>query len=357
MSDSATQLLIQNLNQTLQTLPDRQCLWVVDENSADGIESCRPSNQLFAISNRVNVIQSLQSHGIQSLLADFNVQQAVDKLALRQIDAAFYRVSKEKAVCHHIINQAFDHLPIGGTLFLVGKKQEGIKTYIDKAKKLFGSHATLSKQKELYSITLEKGNNETSLYLDDQQYEQLRVACQDDHFEFFSKPGIFGWNKIDQGSAFLVAHLEGFMNALVTKESILDLGCGYGYLTLHANRLFKPRRLIATDNNITATMACEQNTIHYQIPFAQVITDHCGERLGEQFDVILCNPPFHQGFNVEGDLTELFLQQTNRLLNSSGKALFVVNEFIPLEAKAKPYFSRIEVIAQNRSFKLVSLAH
>ena len=26
----------------------------------------------------------------------------------------------------------------------------------------------------------------------------------------------------------------------------------------------------------------------------------------QQFDAIICNPPFHQGFNIEGALTENF---------------------------------------------------
>jgi 16S rRNA (guanine1207-N2)-methyltransferase len=44
-------------------------------------------------------------------------------------------------------------------------------------------------------------------------------------------------------------------------------------------------------------------------------------------------------------------------LNRSGQALFVVNNFIPLEQKAKAYFRYIDVLANNGSFKLVALAH
>lgn len=354
MPDSATLLLVQNLNQHLQSFPHKQCLWVVDENSADGIESCRAAPNLMSLSNRINVTRALTQRGVQSLLTDFNFQAAIKENKTTQIDAVFYRVSKEKAICHHVINQAFEHLPVGGTLFLAGRKQEGIKTYIDKAKALFGSQASISKQKDLYSITLNKIHQVAAQKLDDQQYDELRVTCQDDQFEFYSKPGIFGWNKIDQGSAFLVAHLEEFMHSLNRKDSILDLGCGYGYLTLHASR-FKPEKLVATDNSITATTACQHNILHHHIQNAQIITDHCAEQIRDHFDAVLCNPPFHQGFSVEGDLTDRFLRQTHRLLKPFGKALFVVNEFIPLENRATSYFSNTEMMAKNRSFKLVSL--
>ena len=62
-------------------------------------------------------------------------------------------------------------------------------------------------------------------------------------------------------------------------------------------------------------------------------------------------------FSVDGDMAVKFLSATKRLLNGSGQALFVVNNFIPLEQKAKAYFRYIDVLANNGSFKLVALAH
>ena len=82
-----------------------------------------------------------------------------------------------------------------------------------------------------------------------------------------------------------------------------------------------------------------------------------GDGIDEQFDTILCNPPFHSGFSVDDQLAVKFLSQTQRLLNRSGQALFVVNTFIPLEHKAKLFFERIDVVANNGSFKLISLKH
>ena len=88
-----------------------------------------------------------------------------------------------------------------------------------------------------------------------------------------------------------------------------------------------------------------------------MLATDAGDGIDEQFDTILCNPPFHSGFSVDDQLAVKFLSQTQRLLNRSGQALFVVNTFIPLEHKAKPYFERIDVVANNGSFKLISLKH
>jgi 16S rRNA (guanine1207-N2)-methyltransferase len=88
----------------------------------------------------------------------------------------------------------------------------------------------------------------------------------------------------------------------------------------------------------------------------QVIAGDAGDKIDQRFDTVLCNPPFHQGFAIDGDMSVKFLSATKRLVASTGQALFVVNTFIPLEQKAKAYFRYIEVLANNGSFKLVALS-
>ena len=87
----------------------------------------------------------------------------------------------------------------------------------------------------------------------------------------------------------------------------------------------------------------------------EVVADAVARQLAPGFDLILCNPPFHQGFSVDAALTDKFLRQTRRLLSAGGVAVFVVNQFIPLERAAEKYFRRIETAARNQSFKLIRL--
>ena len=87
----------------------------------------------------------------------------------------------------------------------------------------------------------------------------------------------------------------------------------------------------------------------------EVVADHIGASLTPGYDVILCNPPFHQGFDVERTLTESFLAASARLLKKRGQALFVVNSFIALEKVAGRYFGEVTAVADNKRFKLVLL--
>ena len=66
--------------------------------------------------------------------------------------------------------------------------------------------------------------------------------------------------------------------------------------------------------------------------------------------------PFHQGFKTDSRLTEKFLKSAAQHLKPSGRALFVVNQFVPLEKLAQPAFARCDKIFEANGFKLVVLS-
>jgi len=330
----------------LQHAPEPS-LWLADENLLGS--HLQPDPALRMISNRLDLVENARALGWQADWSDFDLSQYADGSVARVV----YRVSKEKSLVHHCLNEAWRVLRPGGELIVSGDKGEGIKGYLERAKKLFGSaeveKASGNCWRGRLCRTVLQGPT-----LDDRDYGQLRPTCRDQEFEYWSKPGVFGWDKIDRGSAFLIEHLDGFVTALPgAPESILDLGCGYGYLTLKAARL--GAHIVATDNNAAAIAACRRNVDVYGID-ADVIAASCGEGIDQRFALILCNPPFHAGFSVEDDLTERFLDATVRLLAPGGVAGFVVNRHIMLERRAADRFRRIETLATDGSFKLVLLA-
>ena len=344
MKDIALQLLQQSLNAN----GDQTAVWIADENvGANDIAAVHPVANLRMISNRYDVHLAAQSRGFTALLTDYDFSA----LAKASLDVIYYRVSKEKALVHYIINAAAEYLKTGGVLYLAGYKNEGIKTYSSKAaahvgelidKRRAGNGAMLA------SIRC-NGGSDTPLY--DQHYRQS-VSLPIGEISVASKPGLYGWNKIDKGSALLIEYLPAFIDQLAAKpRRVIDLGCGYGYLSIMANRLL-PADYIATDNNIAAVTLCRENFAKFNIA-GQVVLDDCAAGIDETVDLVLCNPPFHQGFDVDADLTTKFIAAARRLLHNGGNALFVVNSFIALEKKAAAVFSGITVMANSGSFKVL----
>lgn len=345
MIDAATRQLLHHLAAT--TGPT---LWFADEHiDAAAAAALAPRADLLAVSNRSDVVAALRARGATAQLADFD---AAPPAALQHVA---FRIAKEKALVHYAINRALELLPPGGTLFLSGYKNEGIKTYLEKAAQRAGGDCRTERDSGATAGIVVRGAA-LGPALPDQDYATLREVSFDPVGALWTKPGIFGWQKLDAGSTFLLEHLDAVWPT--APQRVLDLGCGYGYLTVQAARRWPAATFVATDNNVAAVAACARNIAQRGIR-GEAVADDCAAGLqataAHGFDAILCNPPFHQGFDVEGELTQRFLNATRRLLRRGGRALFVVNQFIPLEQKAAALFARVDAVARNRSFKLLAL--
>ena len=192
--------------------------------------------------------------------------------------------------------------------------------------------------------------------MDDKKYAQIRpIANSDSELIYHTKPGVFGWNKIDQGSLLLIEHLKSLYDEKMPPHKILDIGCGYGYLSINCALIFNSF-ITACDNNAAAVDTCRANFNFHNIDGA-VIATNCTDGIADHYDLIVCNPPFHNGFGVESDLTDRFLQGAKQRLAKGGIAVFVVNLHIPLERKAKSSFQQIETIANNQHFKVIVLTN
>ncbi|MCJ8339293.1 MAG: class I SAM-dependent methyltransferase [Pseudomonadales bacterium] len=328
-----------------------KALWVLDENPP--LNCPAATANIEVISNRYDVVELMQSRGYSARFSDFQFEQ----LQTHSYSRIFYRISKEKALAHHIINSAQKLLCNEGILTISGAKQEGIKGYIERTGNLYEHLETYKADKQNWAASYRQTGPLTQL-LDDKNYTALRLLSgtseNKNPIEFYSKPGVFGWNKIDAGSKLLLEHLEEVYRHRDKPEALLDIGCGYGYLSVCAAKLYQCS-VTATDNNAAAITACSYNLQHHQIEH-KVVATNCTAAVTEQFDLVLCNPPFHSGFQVENDLTEQFLLAAKQRLRKNAVAVFVVNLHIPLERKAKKLFSGIQTISDDRHFKIVLLS-
>ncbi len=303
---------------------------------------------LSLLSNRYDVVAAAKANNIESYFNDMDL-----KSCGKRFDVIAYRISKEKAVVHHLINQTPYHLKPGGQLMLCGYKSEGIKTYISKTEAYLGCKTALTKgprQLKLAHFSPQAVNDP----LDDKDYRKT-INITPDHTTLLSKPGQFGWNKIDQGSALLIEQFKQFLNTTTeAPNSLLDLGCGYGYLSIQAANL-GIESITATDNNAAAVESCRKNFQTHNVN-GDVVADDCASSIEGQFDVVLCNPPFHKGFDTTSDLTEKFIKSAKAHLKKTGTAFFVVNQFIPLEQVAATLFNSVETVFNDNHFKVIKLS-
>ncbi|WP_083610016.1 methyltransferase [Neptunomonas phycophila] len=339
MRDKAFDLLYQSFNPALPNT-----LWFVDENLIPEHAPAAMGNTRV-IANRYHIHRQLLNAGWHAEFSDFDCQG----LAPGSYDQIYLRIPKEKALAHYLINTASRLLAPTGSLILSGLKQEGIKGFFDRADTAGAQTERWKLDKETWAAAI---TFTQPITLDDKDYTALRPAVADTSFSFISKPGVYGWNKIDQGSQLLIEHLCDIIGQS-QPQSALDIGCGYGYLSLHTGKMLSIP-VTATDTNAAAIECCTANATQSNVNISAV-ADDCARHIDSVFDLVVCNPPFHSGFGVESQLTDRFLASAAQHLTPDGQAIFVTNLHIGIEKKAADYFSIVDTPVQTNHFKLIHL--
>jgi len=161
----------------------------------------------------------------------------------------------------------------------------------------------------------------------------------------WSQPGIFSWNRIDSGTALLLAQPWDPVGAGA------DLGCGLGILAEAAlkSRLVTMITLIDTDRRAIA--AARLNVTDSRARFLQHDLRRPPDLAGLDFAIM--NPPFHDGGAEEKGLGQAFIDTAARILRPGGVLRMVANLTLPYEAVLARAFSRVDKLAQEGGFKVL----
>ena len=138
------------------------------------------------------------------------------------------------------------------------------------------------------------------------------------NFVFASDNGVFSKNKIDFASLFLV---KTFL-ALNKKDinSILDIGCGYGFIGITLSKILG-KHVDMVDVNKRAVHLCEMNILENDVDAKAFVSDVYSE-VSNKYDLIISNPPTHAG----KDVLMSFLKGGLERLNKDGELWFVISK-------------------------------
>lgn len=161
---------------------------------------------------------------------------------------------------------------------------------------------------------------------------------------YWTQAGLFGWNKIDSGSALLAAHLpEGLAGTAA------DFGCGYGYLTCKLMQKNPSLSITAIDADRRAVKCATLNCQGAEGVWTD-LTQNWGDGL---FDHIVMNPPFHMGKFTDSDIGAGFIRTAANALNKGGRLYMVANRHLPYESVLSALFSSVKTIADKNGFKVI----
>lgn len=106
--------------------------------------------------------------------------------------------------------------------------------------------------------------------------------------------GCFSYGTLDTASRLLASTMV--INA---DDSVLDWGCGYGFLGVMAAKLEPSCSVTMVEVNERAAELSRKNLIENQVSNAEVLHGAAPDALGDRtFDTIISNPPFSLGREV-----------------------------------------------------------
>lgn len=167
----------------------------------------------------------------------------------------------------------------------------------------------------------------------------------EDDLTVASFPGVFSSDHLDIGTRFLKEHIP-----TNRKGTILDLGCGSGILGLSAKKLNPDAEVILTDLSYLAVDSAKESFKLNNFEGSFHVMDCLKGYATDSVDIILCNPPFHQGNRVVTDVAIDMFKQSRKVLRRGGSLIVVANKHLGYHKKLRATFHNLKKVAENEKF-------
>lgn len=176
------------------------------------------------------------------------------------------------------------------------------------------------------------------------ELRKLSFKYKDIVFSFFSDNGVFSKDKIDYASTLLIDTF--IKNSNSEKKTLLDVGCGYGFLGIVAGKVLNIKTEFI-DINKRAVHLCNMNIKENGVDGVSY-ESNIYECVKNKYDYIITNPPIRAGKDV---VLKILLEAKN-YLNEDGELWFVINKNQGAKSTKKVLEEcyNIEVMAKSKGF-------
>ena len=277
-------------------------------------------------------------------------------------DLVLLTIPKERRFSRTLLLAAWQALRPGGTLLLSGPTRRGAKAVITDAGRLFVGARVVGYRHHQRVASCTRG--EAGHHLLPETFQQAGIALGTSHtFEvqqplgtltLETHPGIFSWEALDEGTSLLLEHME-----ITPGMRIWDVGCGYGVIGLSAAQA-GASQIWMSDINLLAIDYAQRNAVrnhldhHVRVfPADGVDPPQLVSPEPVSFDLVISNPAFHQGQNVDRTMANQLITQASTVLAPNGKLVIVANRFLNYNQIMQSNFQHVTRLVENPRFHLL----
>lgn len=246
-----------------------------------------------------------------------------------------------------LLARAVSQAEPGGVVVACAANNEGARSMQDDLARLTGPVHSLSKRHCRVSWTAPLGEQVDPVLL--AEWRALDAPRPIVEGRFRSRPGLFAWDRIDAASALLAECLPADLAGRAA-----DIGAGWGYLS--AELLARCPRITALDlyeAEARALALARENLAGARVPLGFHWQDVAAGLSDSGYDVMISNPPFHQGHADDPDLGRAFIASAARALKAGGRFWLVANRHLAYEQTLARSFASVRTVREQEGFKVI----
>lgn len=185
----------------------------------------------------------------------------------------------------------------------------------------------------------------------------IKYKIENQKFEFVTDNGVFSKTKVDFGTdVMLKVFLRENMNKKNQKFDVLDIGCGYGVVSVVMKTFFQKIKIISSDVNERALELTIENLLKNEVvkdknDNFKVRKSFAFDNISEKFDVILSNPPIRAGKQTIFQIYEKSFEH----LNENGEFYSVIQTkhgAKSTQKKLEEVFGNCETLEINAGYRI-----
>jgi 16S rRNA (guanine1207-N2)-methyltransferase len=282
--------------------------------------------------------------------AEVQLADGVERLGSPDFDLVLCHLPRGREVQRELIRGAARVLRPEGRFYFVAGTRAGIKGAVAYARELFGRCGVVRRKKG-YHVAMTVRPREMVLPGLQETYVRRTVTLDGIETALVGKPGVFAWSQLDRGTACLVDAME-----IGPADRVLDLGCGTGLAGVAAARRAPEGKVVLVDADLRAVRSARRTIEANGLDNGEVLLSDGASQVFERapFDIVITNPPFHQGREVDYQVAHQFVRDSRAVLRPGGRLYLVSNRFISYAELIREAFGHVHTAYADRGYHVLT---